>query len=52
MQTARTGIRGQGQENSKGETVRILLDSGSQRTYVTEHLADMLQLKREKEEEI
>ena len=52
MQTARTEIRGQGQENSKGETVRILLDSGSQRTYVTEHLADMLQLKREKEEEI
>ena len=46
MQTAKTEIKGQ--RNSKGEIVRILLDSGSQRTYVTEALADKLQLKREK----
>ena len=50
MQTAKTEIKGQ--RNSKGEIVRILLDSGSQRTYVTESLADKLHLKREKEEEI
>ena len=50
MQTAKTEIKGQ--RNTKGEIVRILLDSGSQRTYVTEALADKLQLKREKEEEI
>ena len=50
MQTAKTEIKGQ--RNTKGEIVRILLDSGSQRTYVTEEFADKLQLKREKEEEI
>ena len=32
--------------------MRILLDSGSQRTYITEKLATQLQLTREKEEEI
>lgn len=32
--------------------MRILLDSGSQRTYVTEKLAEQLQLTRETEEEI
>ena len=32
--------------------MKILLDSGSQRIYVTESLADKLQLKREKEEKI
>ena len=45
MQTAKTKIKGQ--RNSKVEIVRILLDSGSQRMYVTEALADKLQLKRE-----
>ena len=50
MQTAKTEIKGQ--RNSKSEIVRIQLDSGSQRTYVTEPLADKLQLKRGKEEEI
>ena len=38
--------------NSKSDKVRILLDSGSQRTYVTESLAEKLQLRREIEEEI
>ena len=46
MLTDKTEIKGQ--RNSKGEIVRILLDSGSQRTYVTEALEDKLQLKREK----
>ena len=41
-----------GQKNSKGELVRILLDSGSQRTYVTENLAEKLHLQRESDEEI
>ena len=50
IKTTKTEIKGQ--RNSKGEIVRILLDSGSQRTYVTEALADKLQLKREKEKEI
>ena len=50
MQTAKREIKGQ--RNSKGEIVRILLDSGSQRTYVTESLADKLQLKRDKEEKV
>ena len=36
----------------KSDQVRILLDSGSQRTYVTETLAEKLQLTRESEEEI
>ena len=35
-----------------GNQARILLDSGSQRTYVTETLAEKLQLTRENEEEI
>ena len=50
MQTAKTEIKNQ--NNSRSEQVRILLDSGSQRTYVTESLAEKLQLKRENEEEI
>ena len=50
MQTAKAEI--QGHNNSEREHVRILLDSGSQRTYVTEHLAEKLKLKRESGEEI
>lgn len=34
------------------KTVRVLLDSRSQRTYITEELAKNLKLKRKKEEEI
>ena len=48
MQTAKI----QGHSNSEREHVSILLDSGSQRTYVTENLAEKLMLKREREEEI
>ena len=50
MQTAKAEI--QSPNNSKSEHVRILLDSGSQRTYVTESLAEKLKLTRESEEEI
>ena len=50
MQTAKAVIKSP--NNSEVENVRILLDSGSQRTYVTESLAHKLKLKRESEEEI
>ena len=50
MQTAKTEIKNK--SNSNSEQVRILLDSGSQRTYVTESLAKRLQLTKEREEEI
>ena len=50
MQTAKTEIKNK--RNSNSEQVRILLDSGSQRTYVTESLAKRLQLTKEREEEI
>ena len=50
MQTARTEIKSC--DNSRSEQIRILLDSGSQRTYVTESLAEKSLLKRESEEEI
>ena len=50
MQTAKTEI--QNQDKSRCEQVRILLDSGSLRTYVTEKLAEKLQLTRDSEEEI
>ena len=46
MQTAKCEVK------PISDTVRILLDSGSQRTYVTERLAEQLQLKKEKVEEI
>ena len=44
MQTAKAEI--QGHNNSEREHVRILLDSGSQRTYVTVNLAEKLKLKQ------
>ena len=50
MQTAKTEIKSP--NRSKCEQGRILLNSGSKRTYVTEKLADRLQLTRESEEEI
>ena len=50
MQTAQAKLTNLNQ--SKCEQVRILLDSGSQRTYITESLAEQLQLRREKTEHI
>ena len=50
MQTAKTEI--QGHNISERDHVRILFDSGSQKTYVTENLAEKLKLKRESREEI
>ena len=50
MQIAKTEVKNQ--DKSKCEKVRILLDSGSQMTYVTEKVAEKLQLSREAEEEI
>lgn len=45
MQTAKSEVRNP--MNSKSVTVRILLDSGSQRTYVKEKLAEQFQSTRE-----
>ena len=50
MQTARADINNP--NNGLKQNVRILLDSGSQRTYVTESLAKKLDLKIGKREEI
>ena len=50
MQTARANINTP--NNSIKENVRLLLDSGSQRTYVTESLAKKMNLKLGKKEEI
>ena len=50
MQTAKSEVKNP--TKSKSEIVRILLDSGSQRTYITEKLATQLQLTREKGKEI
>ena len=50
MQTAKAEIMNPNKH--KSDLVRILLDSGSQRSYVTETLAEKLQLTRENEEEI
>lgn len=50
MQTAKAEIKNP--IANKSEVVRILLDSGSQRTYITEKLAEQLQLPKDKEEEI
>ena len=46
MQTAQAKTADLNQ--SKYEQVRILLDSGSQRRYITESLAEQLKLRREK----
>ena len=50
MQTATTEIRDT--NNSHSTQTRLLLDSGSQRTYILETLAKKLNLKGEKEQEI
>lgn len=50
MQTAYTRVRNP--TNQSKQEVRILLDSGSQRTYITERLAKTLKLKKENEQEI
>ena len=50
MQTAKTEVKNPC--TNKSDVVRILLDSGSQRTYVTEKLAEQLHLTKDKEEEI
>lgn len=42
MQTATTKVRKPGEQH--GEDIRVLLDSGSQRTYITETMAKKLQL--------
>ena len=44
MQTAKTEVKNQ--DKSKCEQARILLDSGSQRTYVTEKLQEIAAVKR------
>jgi hypothetical protein len=49
-QTARTKILNS--HNNKRAEVRIVLDCGSQRKYITEKLAEKLKLKKEKMEEI
>ncbi|XP_060570667.1 uncharacterized protein LOC132728956 [Ruditapes philippinarum] len=50
MQTSRTEICDPDGQNKK--KVRILLDSGSQRTYITERLAKSLNLKKKSRQEI
>lgn len=50
MQTAKTEIRNP--QRKIGQVSRVLFDSGSQRTYISESLAKQLKLKGEREEEI
>lgn len=50
MQTASTDVKNG--KTGASQQVRILLDCGSQRTYITQRLADTLGLKGEKEENI
>ena len=50
MQTAKTEVRNP--HNDRSVTVRLMLDSGSQRTYITENLAEQLNLKKTSEQEI
>ncbi len=50
MQTAKAEIKNP--NSSSSAEVRLLLDSGSQRTYITENLADRLNLKKMGEQEI
>ena len=45
MQTPKTEIK-KTPENANCETVRLLLDSGSQRTYITEKLAEKLKWRK------
>ena len=50
MQTALTEVKNP--KSSKERKTRLLLDCGSQRTYITQSLADSLGLKRERSTEI
>lgn len=50
MQTAKAELKHP--QNSASEQVRLLLDCGSQRTYITENLAARLGLKKEEEIEL
>ena len=50
MQTATTQVKNP--NNAPSELTRLFLDSGSQRTYLTEKLADRLNLKGDNEQEI
>lgn len=50
MQTARSEIKHP--THNHGQNVRILLDSGSKRTYITERLANYLHLEKESEQDI
>ena len=50
MQTAITNVKNP--NDSRSEHTRILLDSRSQRTYITENLAEKLNLKGDNEQEI
>lgn len=50
VQTAKAEVKNK--NNLKHQEVRILFDSGSQRTYVTENLAEKLQLSKKGEEEL
>ena len=50
MQTATKEVKNP--DNTRSETIRLLLDSGSQRTHITENLAEKLKLKKTGEQEI
>ena len=50
MQTATTKVKNS--NNSMAQITRLLLDSGSQRTYIAQKLADRLNLKGESEQEL
>ena len=49
-QTATTNVKNP--NDSMSEHTTLVLDSGTQRTYITEHLADKLNLKGDNEQEI
>ena len=50
MQTAKTDVKHP--DTTESQNIRLLFDSGSQRTYITEHLAEQLKLKRDGHEQI
>lgn len=50
MQTAQTEAKNIENENKR--KIRLRIDSGSQRTYVSEHLAELLHLTRSEDQEI
>ena len=50
LQTALTEVKGK--ESKQCEKVRLILDSGSHKTYITKSLAERLGLEEENEQEI